>query len=503
MSVEKILLLGKDQKRAHLLISLFKEKQFDASVVEKISEADNFISNSELALILIDYRAIIDAKRQDLITLFKNAQKSKFVIFDVPEDATRRLAFYRLGAYRILDENYDVEDIYYFSENLLTNNKPAQEQKDARFSGRLQDFNLPGLINSFGKEKRSGVLRITTPMSSGKIFFNLGHIYHASAGYLKDDEAVLYMLTWNKGLFYMSPLPRKEVTNRLRLSNLGLLLYGEKIRNEFNTMVKQLGSASREMKLVNQGDLLIGAKDSKFINFLEKLSDYRQLYDIIENSPYPMIETLQRIIVLNQSKNLKFRESSEAFEGLSIEQEQESSGLSERLLSLSEVNQLRKNLNATEITSGKLLILSGDTFSKTEFIRQFNQGSVSGIRSNQELDFTVIELEENFSLHVFGITLAERLSQIIENLAEGLVGIIFLIDANQESELEYTNYVINNLFAVHQVPWTIAVTNLKKSVKKVPAKIKSSITIDNKRNILTCDVKNKDDVRKVIISLNL
>ena len=174
MSVEKILLLGKDQKRAHLLISLFKEKQFDASVVEKISEADNFISNSELALILIDYRAIIDAKRQDLITLFKNAQKSKFVIFDVPEDATRRLAFYRLGAYRILDENYDVEDIYYFSENLLTNNKPAQEQKDARFSGRLQDFNLPGLINSFGKEKRSGVLRITTPMSSGKIFFNLG-----------------------------------------------------------------------------------------------------------------------------------------------------------------------------------------------------------------------------------------------------------------------------------------------------------------------------------------
>ena len=503
MSFEKILLLGKDKKRAHLLISLFKEKQFDASVVEKISEADNLISSSELTLILIDYRAIIDAKRQELITLFKNAQKSKFVIFDVPEDATRRLAFYRLGAYRILDENYNVEDIYYFCENLLTNNKAAQDHKDARFSGRLQDFNLPGLINSFGKEKRSGVLRITTPKSSGKIFFNLGHIYHASAGYLKDDEAVLYMLTWTQGLFYMSPLPRKEVTNRLRLSNVGLLLYSEKIRDEFNTLVKKLGSVSREMKLVNQGDLLIRVKDSKFINFLEKLSDFRQLYDIIENSPYPMIETLQQLNALNESNNLKFRESSEAFEDLSIEKKQESSGLSERLLSFSEVDQLRKNLNATEIASGKLLILSGDTISKTEFIRQFNQGSVSSVRSNQELDFTVIELAEDFSLQVFGITMAERLSEIIEQLAEGLVGFVFLINANQESKLEYTNYVINNLLTVHQVPWTIAVTNLKKSVRKIPAKIKSTINIDGRRNILICDVKNKDDVRTVILSLKL
>lgn len=503
MPAEKILLLGKDKKRANLLVSLFKEKEFDASVVENISEADNLISSSELALILIDYRAIIEAKRQELITLFKNARKTKFVIFDVPEDATRRLAFYRLGAYRILDENYDVEDIYYFSQNLLTNNKPAQEQKESRFNGRLQDFNLPGLINNFGKEKRSGVLRITTPMSSGKIFFNNGHIYHASAGYLKDDEAVLYMLTWNQGLFYMSPLPRKEVTNQVRLSNVGLLLFGEKVRDEFFSLLKELGGVSREMMLVNQGDLFVKEKDSKFKNFLEKLLDFRQLYDIIENSPYPMIETLHQLISLKESKNLKFRESGKGFEELSIEQTQESSGLSERLLSLNEVNQLRKNLNATEMPSGKLLVLGGNTCGKTEFIRQFNQGSVSSVRSNQELDFTVIELAEDFSLQVFGITLAERLSQIIENLAEGLVGFIFLIDVSQESEWEYTNYIINNLFAAHEVPWTIAVTNLKKSVKKVPAKIKASINIGDKRNILTCDVKNKDDVRKVILSIKL
>jgi signal recognition particle receptor subunit beta len=158
-------------------------------------------------------------------------------------------------------------------------------------------------------------------------------------------------------------------------------------------------------------------------------------------------------------------------------------------------------LKAEELTSGKLLILGINTCGKTDFIRQFNQGSVSGVRSNQELDFTTIELAENLTLQVFGIALEERLSQIIEKLSEDLVGYIFLIDAKNESELEYTNYVINNLISVHQVPWTIAVTNLEKSMKSIPQKIKSGLSLPKGRTLLRCDVTNKDDVRKVVMSI--
>jgi len=501
MISNKILILGTDKKRANLLISLFQEKNIEVLNAETIPEADDIISSSDPDLILIEYNAIVNAEREKLIGLFRDARRTKFVIFDVPHDAVRRLAFYKLGAYRILGINYDIEDIYFFSQNLLSTKKPAFEEKESRFSGRLQDFNLSGLINNFGKDKRSGVLRIQTPVSSGKIYFNNGHIYHASAGYLKDDEAVLYMLTWNQGRFVMSPLPTKKVNNRVRLSNVGLLLQAESFREDYFKLVKDLDGLSKEMLVINQGDLLQQEKDPNYRNFIEKLSDYRQINDVIENSPYSTLETLSQLVTLKKSKNLKIRETDDVFSELQTEQTQESTGLIERLLSADDVNLLRKNFKAEAITSGKLLILGSNTCGKTDFIRQFNQGSVSGVRSNQELDFTTIELAENFSLQVFGIALEERLSQIIEKLSEDLVGYIFLIDAKRESEVEYTNYVINNLITVHDVPWTIAVTNLGKSAKNVPAKIKTALDLPKGRTLLPCDVTNKENVRKVIMSI--
>jgi signal recognition particle receptor subunit beta len=299
----------------------------------------------------------------------------------------------------------------------------------------------------------------------------------------------------------MTPLPRKKVNNRIKLSNVGLLLQGESVRDQYSSLVKELGGLSKEMHVINRGDLIQADNDPDFKNFIEKLTDFRQMNDVIENSPYGMLETLNKLIALKQSKNLKVREADDVFNELQTEQPQESSGLVERLLSSDDVALLRKNLKTKDLTSGKLLILGSNTCGKTDFIRQFNQGSMSGVRSNQELDFTTIELAEDFALQVFGIALEERLSQIIEKLSEDLVGYIFLIDSKRDSELEYTNYVINNLVSVHQVPWTIAVTNLPKTAKSVPAKIKSTFNLPKGRSLLLCDVTNKEDVREVLLSI--
>jgi hypothetical protein len=51
------------------------------------------------------------------------------------------------------------------------------------------------------------------------------------------------------------------------------------------------------------------------------------------------------------------------------------------------------------------------------------------------------------------------------------------------------------------VPWTIAVTNIYNSTKKIPPKIKSGLELPKERSLLTCDLTNKDDVRKVVMSI--
>jgi len=504
MSTNRILLLEEDNKRAELLDSLFKENQAEVFIAKNISEAENLVKTPELSLILLDYQDIVDFKRNELISLFKSARRTKFIVFNVPDDATRRIAFYKLGAYRILSVHYDIEDVYFFSQNLLSNDKPAHDQKESHFSGRLQDFNLPSLINNFGKEKRSGVLRLQSSLSSGKIYFDYGHIYQASAGNLKNDEAVLYMLTWSSGQFSMSPLKRKTVNTRVHLSNVGLLLLAESIRDTYYKKVEDLGGLQKEVSVINQGDLLEQEKDPLFRNFIEKLSIFRPVFSIIENSPFDVMYTLEQLNTLKKNGNLQINEKEDIpVEEFPVESVQKSSGLTERLLTVNEVTTLRDKLHASELTSGKLLVLGNNTNGKTEFIHKFNQGSISTVRSDQDLDFTTIELTDDFSLQLFGVTITERLSQIIEKLSENLLGYIFLIDAEDLSGLEYVNYIINNLTNLHAVPWTIAVINLKKGGKKIPPKIKSGLILPKGKKLLTCDVSNKGDVRKVIMSLKI
>jgi signal recognition particle receptor subunit beta len=502
MSIKNLLILSGQDDRTKELVSLLENGKYTIHATEKISEAKDKISSSEIALILINYSSIVKAERNKLISLFKDARRTKFVIYDVPEDAMRRLAFYRLGAYRILDKKYTVQDIYYFSENTLTEVETDDTLKESHISGSLQDFNLPGLINIFGREKRNGVLRIQTPVSSGKIYFNNGNIYNAVAGNRKEDDALFYMLTWNKGWFSMRTLPTKKPKNKVQLSNIGLLLHGANVSNEFFQRVDDLGGISSLVRVINKGDLLQKTKDPTFQDFLEKLSEFRKIYDIIEFSPYQLLSTLDHLLNLKKSNNLEIRESADVIEDLYVEKAPEGIGPAEPLLSAEEVKQLRKNLKAQDLSSGKLLILGTKTCGKTDFIRQLNQGSLSGVRSNQDLDFTTIEFEKEFNLQVFGIVLDRRLTEIIEKLSEGLVGYIFLIDAKKEEELEYTNYLINHLINIYGVPWAIAVTNIDKQNTKLFNKIMSNMQLPDKRKIEICDVYDKEDVRQVVMSIN-
>jgi len=498
--MNRLLLLEADKKQGEILVSLFRESEAEAYVVKDISDAENLLSSTELSLLLLNYQSIVNAERSELIELFKKARSTRLVIYNVPDDATRRLAFYRLGAYRIISNNYELEDVYYFSRNLLSNHLPVPGQKESHFSGRLQDFDLAGLINGFGKDKRSGVLRLQSEVSSGKIYFNDGHIFHASVGNLKDDEAVVYLLTWQRGQFSMSPLPQKNTHNRVQLSNVGLLLLAESLRKEYYKALEEIGGAHLEVRVLNEGDLLEKEKDPLFRKFIEKLSVFRPVYSIVENSPYPILKTLDQLLLLKKNKNLQVREK-EATEKFIVEDIRKNSGLSERLFSVEEIQKVKEQLGAGDLPGGKLLILGSHASGKTEFIRQFNHGSSSAVRSEQELDFTTIELSDNFHLQVFGIALTQQLSKIIDRLSENLLGYIFLIDVAQEKELEYINYIVTNLTTVHKVPWTLALTNFKNQGRKIPASFKTGLKLPKGKKILLCDVNDKEDIRAVILSL--
>jgi signal recognition particle receptor subunit beta len=501
MASQNILILSSQDSFTDNLVRLLKTEDLDMKVSENLVDAAGKISSFPVSLFLVNYNIILKAERTQLISLFKDARKTKFVLYQVPADATRRLAFYRMGAYRVLDELYDSNDVVHFCQNVLAGVEADGGLKETRFSGSLQDFNLAGLINIFGKEKRNGVLRIQTPLGAGKIYFNNGHIYHAVSGFRRGDDAVFYMLTWNKGWFSMRSLPLKSIKNRIQLSNICLLLHSEQIRNEFLSCLQELGGISKQIRVIHQGDLFQIEKDPVFKDFIEKMNEFRSIHAIIGFSPYRMLDTLEKLIQLKNSNNLDFREVAGELVDLYVDETHEGTGIPERLLSSKEIYQLRKILHAQELYSGKLLILGTKNCGKTDFIRVFNQGSRSGVRTNQDLDFTKVELDKDFYLQVFGIGMDKKLTGIIKKLSEGLLGYIFLIDAEQPDLLEYSNYLMNYLIKSYDVPWTCAVTNIDKKNTNLLRKIRTTLTIPAERDVLLCDVTSKDDIRNVVLSL--
>ncbi len=501
MATKKIVLLGSQNDRTNQLTSLLRSTDFTITKVKNIDQATDRLHSSDPGLILIDYGSIKSAERNDLAVLFANARSTKFVIFDVPNDATRRRAFYRLGTYRILPDTYQIEDICYFCSNASKKVETNGKLKEAHFSGSLEDFNLSGLITIFGREKRSGILRIRTNGSTGKIYFDEGNIIHAISGNLRGDDAIFYMLTWEKGWFSMRPLPLTASENHTRLSNLGIILHGEQVSIRFKDLINELGGINRQLRVINRGDIIQAGSKPDLEGFINHLSEFRKIHEIIEFSPYPMLETLSILKKLHKSKNLEFRETVSGIGEIYVENTQTKETQVEQFLSASDVKKLRKILNAKELTSGKLLILGSHSCGKTDFIRNFNQGSLSGVRTNQDLDFTRIDLSSNFYLQVFGIVLDKRLVDIVEKLSEGLLGYIFLIDAEKPDDFEYTSYIINHLTSMFDVPWTVAVTNIAPDNTKLMKQIRSGIRVPDNRELEICNVTEKEDVRKIILSM--
>jgi signal recognition particle receptor subunit beta len=115
------------------------------------------------------------------------------------------------------------------------------------------------------------------------------------------------------------------------------------------------------------------------------------------------------------------------------------------------------------------------------------------------LDYTRIDLDGYFSLNVFGVSLDQKLKDSIQKVSQGLLGYIILINAKKPENFEYANYIIGFLKDTYTAPWTVVITNTDDDelFNKVEAKIK----IPENRDLIPCDISQKDDIKNAILSL--
>ena len=116
------------------------------------------------------------------------------------------------------------------------------------------------------------------------------------------------------------------------------------------------------------------------------------------------------------------------------------------------------------------------------------------------MDYTRIDLDDYFSLNIFGVSLDQKLKDSIQKVSQGLLGYIILINAQTPENFEYANYIISFLNESHSVPWTVVITNTADD-DKLFDEVVSKIRIPENRDLIPCEVSQKDDIKNVILSL--
>lgn len=173
--------------------------------------------------------------------------------------------------------------------------------------GRLEEFSPVDLIESFGVERKTGVLTLHNENNrSGEIYFRDGAVVNASLGNLKAEKAVYQMLPWKHGHFTMV-FKDIVVPDEISVSNLGLLLQGFKRMEERERLFRLLPSPETTFITTDTFRSILQKREltTEVARFIGLIDGHRDILQIIDESTYDDIKTLERLVKLYQQGFIK------------------------------------------------------------------------------------------------------------------------------------------------------------------------------------------------------
>ncbi len=238
-----------------------------------------------------------------------NTKSIPLIFLTNQRDVQQRVRGFELGAKDYLVKPLHVKEVIAHIRMVLRRlerRKTEQLETYMKFSGRLDQLNLADLIESFGVERKTGILTMSNGRRTGQIYFRDGAVVNASLGDIKQEPAIYQMLPWNRGYFNMV-FKDIDVPDEISISNLGLLLYGIKRLEVREKLIGQLSSPKTSFIITPTFKRLIDRKrvNGEITNFVKLFDGKREVEQIIEESELDDLVALKRIIKLYQQGFIK------------------------------------------------------------------------------------------------------------------------------------------------------------------------------------------------------
>ena len=221
----------------------------------------------------------------------------------------QRIKSFEMGAKDYLVKPLHVKEVIAHIRMVLRRierRKINQIETYKKFSGRLDQLSIADLIESFGVERKTGILTVSNGRRTGQVYFREGSVVNASLGDFKTEHAVYQMLPWERGYFNMI-FRDVDVAEKISISNLGLLLQGIKRLEIREKLIKQLPSPKTAFtvsptfkKIVQKKKVGNGANE-----FIALLDGNRNVEHIVDESKLDDLIAIKRLVRLYQQGFIK------------------------------------------------------------------------------------------------------------------------------------------------------------------------------------------------------
>ncbi len=305
MSQRKILIVDHDPKNLQILHDHFTQASFQVQQAKSDREAIDFIHSQPFDIVLtemevpgIDGYALLEKVQR-----LHNRLHTQVIFLSQKSDVWHRVRGLKLGAKDYIVKPMHVREIVGRVDMIARRTgRRSHEHTMAqrKFVGRLEDLSLTELVESFGLEKKTGLLSMFNINGlSGQVYFRNGIIVNATLKSLRPEDAIYHMMTWKKGRFAML-FCQIDVKDAIGVSNLGLLLQGAKRMEQREELLQQLPSLDAILVTTQNFKRIVESQEleTDLAAFVSLFDGERTLGRIIDESDYDEITCLKRIVKL-------------------------------------------------------------------------------------------------------------------------------------------------------------------------------------------------------------
>lgn len=168
-----------------------------------------------------------------------------------------------------------------------------------RVQGSLADIAPIDLISSLEQGKRSGLLTLINEERRGRIWFHSGEVVDAELGELRGEEAFFRLLGWTDGRFETDQTDRAPAEYTIEMGSRRLVDAAVRHLGQLNAALAKL--PGRDELIEADLDLLeqrMGAAPAALLPLLELLDGTRDIYELLDESPFDDLSTLDTLLQL-------------------------------------------------------------------------------------------------------------------------------------------------------------------------------------------------------------